>query len=84
MTLASGAVVVAVLLAVVVVVVADVDVVDPLVVAIPQKSFLTKMWIADLCRAGMDSRETDGVDKFFFTCVSCEAHHSSSNIVFKL
>ena len=32
----------------------------------------------------MDSRETDGVDKFFFTCVSCEAHHSSSNIVFKL
>ena len=42
------------------------------------------MWIADLCRAGMDSRETDGVDKFFFTCVSCEAHHSSSNIVFKL
>ena len=37
MTLASGAVVVAVLLAVVVVVVADVDVVDPLVVAIPQK-----------------------------------------------
>ena len=36
-TLASAAVVVAVLLAVVVVVVADVDVVDPLVVAIPQK-----------------------------------------------
>ena len=42
------------------------------------------MWIADLCRAGMDSRETDGVYKFFFTCASCEADHSSSNIVFKL
>ena len=38
-TLASAAVVVAVVLAVVVVVVADVDVVDPLVVASTQKGF---------------------------------------------
>ena len=43
MTLAGGAVVVAVLLAVVVVVVvADVDVVDPLVVAIPQKKLFAE------------------------------------------
>ena len=41
-TLASAAVVVAVVLAVVVVVVADVDVVDPLVVAMPQKKLFAE------------------------------------------
>ena len=66
-TLASAAVVVAVLLAVVVVVVvADVDVVDPLVVASTQKRLLDPILHCWICRAGMDSRGTDGVGKFFF------------------
>ena len=66
-TLASAAVVVAVLLAVVVVVVADVDVVDPLVVAITQKRLLDQILHCWICRASMDSRGTDGVGKFFLT-----------------
>ena len=67
-TLASAAVVVAVVLAVVVVVVvADVDVVDPLVVAITQKRLLDQIMHCWMCRAGMDSRGTDGVGKFFLT-----------------
>ena len=79
--------VVAVLVAVVVVVVvvvADVDVVDPLVVAITQKRLLDQIMHCWMCRAGMDSRGTDGVGKFLLTCVKCEVRHRSSNIVFKL